>query len=477
MPIHHSPTKTNENQNESAKQTEEGATSNTTPNNPPKNPNNTYNPDNNYNFPSSNEDPKTREERMQREKEERDKFFGLNTPENTGTIPKSTRENKFEQSSSEKSSQSIKQPNLIQKTNLNFPTTTTSNLINHKPLQTSFKQEHDENTHHYKNYTYYNERNNNKPRESFLRRLRSVSKFNGYSYQSLKDFVETIDTLYISCANEEEHNELYEHMILQLRGEARHVVLNLHNTDWETIKQTLLKHFDYLSNKNILASQLENLHQEKDETLTEYAKRTRKLLSDKNATYNYLTEDLRMEHNRMARRSFAKGIRDSKIRDRLITRGASSLEDAIAYAIESENDIVYDIPKYELYCRGCNRNGHRERDCYSRNNSNNNHNNDLNSLLSALRSMNTRPPRNDYNNQNNRQNYNRNNPDYNQYNQYNQRQNINENNTKNWNTQQRSWNENNNQRENNYNDNNQQNNYPSNRNTNTNTQRQTTSPA
>lgn len=82
----------------------------------------------------------------------------------------------------------------------------------------------------------------------------------------------------------------------------------------------------------------------------------------------------------MARRSFSKGIFNVKIRNRLITRGASSLEDAIAYAIEAENDDLNYIPKKELYCTKCNQNGHRKRECR-------NNNSEMNTLISTLRSF------------------------------------------------------------------------------------------
>lgn len=56
-------------------------------------------------------------------------------------------------------------------------------------------------------------------------------------------------------------------------------------------------------------------------------------------------------------------MKEAKIRDRLITRGASSLEDSIAYAIETEFDSLNFIPSMELYCKYCRNNGHREHDC------------------------------------------------------------------------------------------------------------------
>lgn len=171
-----------------------------------------------------------------------------------------------------------------------------------------------------------------------------------------------------------------------MRGEARNAVMTLNNPDWDTIKAKLLNYFTYLANKEILTSQLENARQEENETLSAFADRVRKLLREKNATYAYMTEEQKLEINRTARKAFSKGLFNRSLKSRLVTRGASSLEDAIAYAIEAENDFITDIPLSELYCRKCNQNGHRLRDCK---NTNNNNNSELNRLISALRSFTT----------------------------------------------------------------------------------------
>lgn len=222
-------------------------------------------------------------------------------------------------------------------------------------------------------------------RDTYLRRLRAIPKFNGESFKELRDFIDIINTLFSTCNNQTEEDELYQHMLLQLRGEAKSVVLGVNNANWETIRETLLSHFSYLSNQSVLISQLENLHQGDTETLTDYAARARKLLIDRNATYNHLSEEQKREHNRIARRAFAKGVKDSKLKDRLLTRGASSLEDAIAYAIEAESDAMMIIPKSELFCKTCRNNGHREHECRRKMDGGN----VVNSLVSALRSLST----------------------------------------------------------------------------------------
>lgn len=106
-------------------------------------------------------------------------------------------------------------------------------------------------------------------------------------------------------------------------------------------------------NKDIVNSKIENLRQEKDETLNQYVDRTRKLLQEENTIYKNLTEEQREEHNKIARRAFSIGVKDPKLKERLQIHGATSLESAIAYSIETENYISNQIADRETYCVYC----------------------------------------------------------------------------------------------------------------------------
>lgn len=128
-------------------------------------------------------------------------------------------------------------------------------------------------------------------RQQFLRRLKLIPKFDGATHKELIYFIDIADTLYNSCMNEYEETEFQEQMALQLRGEARQVLNDARDSNWETLKTKLYTHFSHLANKDVLNSQLENMKQEKDESLSKYVERARKLLQEKNAAYKYLTED------------------------------------------------------------------------------------------------------------------------------------------------------------------------------------------
>lgn len=227
----------------------------------------------------------------------------------------------------------------------------------HEPIAPIVHEAHDDD----RNIQHLNV--NVKPRDSYLRRLRLIPVFDGESYKTLRNFLDIAYALNESWTNEAEKNELIDTLNLQIRGEARDVVGDLYEITFEEMRDRLLKHFAYLINKEVVTTQLENLRQNEKESITEYSERARKLLKDKCSTYKFLSDEQKREYDRTARRAFARGIREFTIKDRLITRGASSLEDAISYAIEAEFDNSILIPNSELYCKFCKNSGHRERDC------------------------------------------------------------------------------------------------------------------
>lgn len=142
--------------------------------------------------------------------------------------------------------------------------------------------------------------------------------------------------------------------------------------------------YGYLCNKNVITTQLENLKQNKDESLTDYSERARKLLRTKAAMYSHISKEQRDEYNRSASRAFMRGLNNFGLRQRVTTRGATSLENAIENAIDMELDTVNQVTNNELFCRSCRIVGHREKDCRRRNN-----NNDaLTVLANAFRNMN-----------------------------------------------------------------------------------------
>lgn len=227
--------------------------------------------------------------------------------------------------------------------------------------------------------------NSENPRMIFLKRLNNIPEFDGETFDNLKKFVEKSETLFHSSVNDAERTELFEQILIKANGEARNVITSLDNPDWDSIKTALYSHYSHLCNKSLITTQLENLRQKKDESLTDYADRARKLLNTKNAMYTQINADQRHEHNRIAYKAFMKGLSNTSLRERVATRGAASLENAIENAIDMDTDSQNQIPKSELYCRICRINGHREQDCRRKQSGGNS----ILTLVNALRNLGT----------------------------------------------------------------------------------------
>lgn len=117
-------------------------------------------------------------------------------------------------------------------------------------------------------------------RKTFLKHLDSIPIFTGDTRERLMNFIEICDILDKYAINDAENEEFLLKITLQLRGEARSAI-NLNDIDWLSTRENLLKQFHYLSNRDILNSKIENLKQERNETLIQYSDRTRKLLTEK----------------------------------------------------------------------------------------------------------------------------------------------------------------------------------------------------
>lgn len=235
-------------------------------------------------------------------------------------------------------------------------------------------------------------------RKSFMKYLDNIPLFSGDSREDLMNFIEICDTIDAFCSNEYEYAEFITKISFQLRGEARSVLST--DTDWMNIKERLKSKFKYLSNRTVLDSQIENLRQEKDESLVKYADRARKLLNEKNKSFYSLSEEQKEEHDRIARKSFARGISNQKLRDVMITQGAHSLEEIIGRSLDVDNEVNNSIARREMICTFCKNIGHREVECRSKENGNSPMG-QLASALSRLISNTGNTPNNNFRGNNN----------------------------------------------------------------------------
>lgn len=223
----------------------------------------------------------------------------------------------------------------------------------------------------------------NSCRASFIRYIKKIPTFSGQSHGELLNFIEICDTINALCTNNSEYEEFITNIIFQLRGEARSALPD--SQEWIDIRAKLMSSFKYLSNRTILDSQIENLRQEKDESLTKYGERARKLLSEKNRSFNFISEEQKLEHDRIARKSFSRGFGDQKLKDVMVTQNFSSLEDAISRSMEIESEISNSFHRREFCCSFCKKMGHRESECRSKTNNST----PIGQLVSALKGLNT----------------------------------------------------------------------------------------
>lgn len=295
----------------------------------------------------------------------------------------------------------------------------------------------------------------NNCRRTFLRQLQTIPTFKGENRDALMAFIDVGDTINAFVQNNAEYCEFMMQICLQLRGSAKSSISN--NADWNEIKSNLLNQFKYLSNADITNSKIENLKQDKNESLQKYADRSRKLLLEKDQLHFDLPHDLRLEHDRCVRKAFARGIENMTLRERVLLRGSRSLEDAISCALELEHESASVIHKSELFCKFCKNSGHRQNECRKKEQNNS----QIGQFVSALQSLGlgnlsnnyrsnneNRPGQNNrYNNNNNfRNNYNNNNRNYGSNSDNNNGFRSNNNNS--------NYNNNNNNNGNNYNNNN-----------------------
>lgn len=193
---------------------------------------------------------------------------------------------------------------------------------NNYPLQSGHTRNFDENPR--------NRFNHQEPqcRRSFLRYLDSIPIFTGRSHEDLQSFVEVCDRIDNICENESEYGEFLTRVKFQLRGKAYAISASLN--DWMDIRSNILSKYEYLANHDILDSQIENLRQEKDENLAKFTERAMNLFVKKNEMYCSLSEEQKRDHDRVARKAFARGLFNQTLRETICRQRFSTLEDSIS---------------------------------------------------------------------------------------------------------------------------------------------------
>lgn len=269
--------------------------------------------------------------------------------------------------------------------------------VNNYPQQSNFTRNNNENPN--------NRVNHQEPqvRRTFLKYLDSIPIFSGRSHEDLKAFIEVCDRIENICDNQSEYRDFLTRARFQLRGRAYMISSNLN--DWVDIRSSILSNYEYLANHDILDSQIENLRQEKDENLEKFTNRAMNLFVKKDEMYCSLSGEQKRDHDRIARKAFARGLFNQTLRETICRQRFSSLEDTISHSFLVEDELR-NSSRRETGCTYCKRIGHRESECRSKANNSNS----LDKLAEALKGLTTNSNSNNSNfNSNRNNNFNNNN--------------------------------------------------------------------
>lgn len=173
--------------------------------------------------------------------------------------------------------------------------------------------------------------------------IRDVTKLiPGYDGKEkmLDSFIKKIDRLWTHIAELEEAEKAQFLLVLHIKltNKAAEAVQNNTFEDWETVRTALIEKITPHRNTEKSELKLCAIRQNQKENIEVYAKRIEKALDTLNRSFAQedQNEVIRRENDRRARKTFENGLRDPMLRDKAISRGNSTLKEAIDYIIEQE---------------------------------------------------------------------------------------------------------------------------------------------
>lgn len=228
-----------------------------------------------------------------------------------------------------------------------------------------------------------------KIRAEYREILKSIPDFDGEKYGDLDNILHAAELAYSNADNLDEMNAFYLTLKLHLKG---HVYKTIYQgttaIKWEDIREILNTEFSYLKpDKGLIKKQLETARQLETETIDSFAKRITKYANQKRSSYNSFTREQEDDLNDQMIKTLTGGIKTEKIKNKLSFFGSNKFFDYVTRAIELERNLETEILNREFYCNYCNKNGHREITCRSKQEQNSG----LNQLSKLFGNLNTRP--------------------------------------------------------------------------------------
>lgn len=201
-----------------------------------------------------------------------------------------------------------------------------------------------------------------------------VPEYDG-SINDLNAYIKIIDRLWNRTALHtlDQRQQLALAIQSKLKGKASIAIADLADDTWPEIKKLLKQNIRPQNNPDVASLQLLKTHQDPKESLDDFIKKIKELLSVLNLSYDPQLDDatkafISSENNKKARKALEDGIFNKKLQNRLITANLNTFEQAVEYAKTQEIRINEHRPFTDMpiQCNYCQISGHRAKECRKR---------------------------------------------------------------------------------------------------------------
>lgn len=133
--------------------------------------------------------------------------------------------------------------------------------------------------------------------------------------------------------------------------------------NWIEIRNLLEEKWRENNDLYLLRARLNELHQKYNESIFEYAERTKQILKDFELYYGEMSPDHKMDLQDRIKEKFEEGVSNGFIKKALITRVTEKLNESINIALRLQHHLDRAPKPSEIICNFCNIRGHRQVEC------------------------------------------------------------------------------------------------------------------
>lgn len=207
-----------------------------------------------------------------------------------------------------------------------------------------------------------------KIRPEYREILKSIPDFDGEKHRDLDNILHASELAFANADTPDELNAFYLTLKLHLKGHVyKTIYSDSTSKSWEDIKGILNRDFAYLKpDKNLINKQLETSRQAENETIEVFSKRILAQANKKRSSYNVFTPEQEEDLNELMIKTLMNGVKTERIKNKLSFFSFSKFPEYVSKAMELERSMETEVLNREYYCNHCNRNGHREINCKSK---------------------------------------------------------------------------------------------------------------